>query len=1110
MTKHTSSTLSMAAAPDAQVLRQITPQEVIALLRGVTNERELEQRFGAWNRASTDPAVPRFALQGALGKGSQGTVWAVADRDFLRQVAVKTMHERDRLPEDVSRFIHEAQITAQLEHPGVVPVHDLQVMQDGTVFYVMKRIEGKTLAELLPNPEDLEDDQADRRRLDLIEILLKVLDTIAFAHSRGVIHRDLKPKNIMVGPFGEVLVLDWGLAKIIGAADDTPRHGPAVFSLRSLGEDGGSANATGAGCAVGTPAFMSPEQATGKPADARSDVYGIGVILYHVLSGQSPYDVTSGARHVLEQAANGVWVPLEERQAAHRAPRRLIAIVHKAMATDPQRRYASAAELAKDLRQFLAGEAVAAYRESPLDKLVRLVARHQRVVTTGLGVAALAGGVWFVMAQRQAAHHRSQVNELRHQAQQADLLQNWDDARSFYDRLLDLEPGDRNAQNALQRIRVAQSRRTEEEVQRRKELEAHDLAERARRLAKADADEQLREAEKTYLQALGLTPGDPILREEYGTLTKRLAERDALVRASQREADRHAEAAKLRVAALEAERKGLFQEAIGHLESANSIHFQPEDSKRISDLVQRRDRERQLQADAARRLQADRILANLGDLVAANRGREARESLEQARGVDPAHPALPAWEPRVQSAEAIEHQRAAEKALAEAQQHLTEAQSARQQAEALETSRRQLADALVDAPTDDARRNLQRIERQYEAARLVRARALAAGLAGLHQARTEAPWHQPVKDALADFYVDRLREAESEGLPDEAAAALAQALVYDTGKRAALLRGEATVAVVAGGEGITLTRIECNDLRLLAPAGEPVALAPGTSTTIVAGRWLAVGEHGARLAVTINRGESRTITLPRKDLPKGLALVPGEGSVPTIGLMFHEVTCGEYLAFLNDPTVRQEIDEAKAAGRLVRLPRATYTSTESLWRPRGSVLRSSGGSVIETTDGRSIDLNAPVTGISAEDAAAYARWRSRRDGLRWRLPTIAEWRRAVQGGDRRSYPWGDAVDLSLCASASSCAALGKDVLPPVGSFPVDRTVQGVEDLAGSVSEFVDGAEEAVVSTGGVRLVPMMGGNRFEQQPERFTANHRRDTDPRFVHPGVGFRLALDP
>ena len=233
-----------------------------------------DELFGAALRAKQDSLIggdniPRFNVVGKLGEGSQGIVYRVNDRDCHREVACKVLSFATSDPEEISRFIHEAQVTAQLEHPGVVPIHDLGELRDGTVYYTMKRVDGISLLDLLTAKGGKA-----AHRYELLEMFLRVCETVAFAHSRGVIHRDLKPRNIMVGPFGEVLVLDWGLAKVVNCPDvarpmGTMRSFPEADPYRTLN-----------GTAVGTPAYMSPEQAMGEvdSLDRRCDVYSLGVL----------------------------------------------------------------------------------------------------------------------------------------------------------------------------------------------------------------------------------------------------------------------------------------------------------------------------------------------------------------------------------------------------------------------------------------------------------------------------------------------------------------------------------------------------------------------------------------------------------------------------------------------------------------------------------------------------------------------------------------------------------------------------------------------------------------------------------------------------------------
>jgi formylglycine-generating enzyme required for sulfatase activity len=268
---------------------------------------------------------------------------------------------------------------------------------------------------------------------------------------------------------------------------------------------------------------------------------------------------------------------------------------------------------------------------------------------------------------------------------------------------------------------------------------------------------------------------------------------------------------------------------------------------------------------------------------------------------------------------------------------------------------------------------------------------------------------------------------------------------------------------------------------------------------------LVEGPDGIVLARRLARGQLEIIALPtRVTAIPGAAYIPGGPVVGADGqpwlrvagfhLALREVTSGEWLEFLNDPAVLLRHDEALAAGELILAPRLAYNAQDPLWRRLGGIF------LLERQDGTPVDPQLPVTGISAQDAAEYATWRRQRDSIPWRLPTQAERMLAVQGGDGRPYPWGDADDPGLCASAITV----RDPVPG-GSFPWDRSLQGVLDLAGSVSEFAASSSGASASG----LCPLLGGNRFDRDPARLTAFQRRDLDPRWVHPGAGLRLAAD-
>jgi serine/threonine protein kinase len=316
----------------------------------------------------------RYVLDKQIGTGGMGRVFSGRDLRLGRTVAIKMLRTQDAAL--ARRFDREVRLAARLQHPGVVPVYDAGFWPSGEPFLVMKLVLGQSLARVVKDADTRED------RLSLLPNVIAAAEAIAYAHDQSIVHRDLKPSNILVGAFGETVVLDWGLAKDLRAQEPPDRDSDRPKGLQPLGGD------TAVGAVVGTPSYMSPEQAAGKPIDLRTDVYALGAILYYVLAGMAPQTATTHPPG-RAPAASGKLVPLGLLEP--RLPSDLLAIVDKAIAIDPARRYPSAFELAEDLKRFTGGQLVVARSYSPLARVGRIVERHP--VALGLAFAAAAAGM---------------------------------------------------------------------------------------------------------------------------------------------------------------------------------------------------------------------------------------------------------------------------------------------------------------------------------------------------------------------------------------------------------------------------------------------------------------------------------------------------------------------------------------------------------------------------------------------------------------------------------------------------------------------------------------------------------------------------------------------
>jgi serine/threonine-protein kinase len=330
----------------------------------------------------------RYQIIRPHDKGGIGEVFVALDQELNREVALKEIQERHA--DDAhsrGRFVREAEITGGLEHPGIVPVYGLGQYADGRPFYAMRFIQGETLKDAIDHYHRTSSDNPGERSREfelrtLLTRFVAVCNAIAYAHSRGVIHRDLKPSNVMLGKYGETLIVDWGMAKA-GMNEPPTQSASDGLPEPSLVPSLADSIETQAGAAMGTPAYMSPEQASGRldllgPA---SDNYGLGATLYTLLTGRLPIEDKDTAE-VLRKAQRGEWLPV--RQAKQDVPPALAAICQKAMAASPSARYPTALELAADVEHWLADEPSSAYRE-PLAARSRRWIRHHRTLASTTG-----------------------------------------------------------------------------------------------------------------------------------------------------------------------------------------------------------------------------------------------------------------------------------------------------------------------------------------------------------------------------------------------------------------------------------------------------------------------------------------------------------------------------------------------------------------------------------------------------------------------------------------------------------------------------------------------------------------------------------------------------
>ena len=960
-------------APASVMLnKSVAATKVIREVLKITPDVDLEYASKLYysRKASRPPSEPTSSIQELIsrsgsetkyiyekeiGRGGMGAVFSTVDQDVRRKVAMKVMlPSATSNPAHIKRFLEEAQITGQLEHPNIVPVHEIGIDEESKIYFTMKLVRGENLESIIDKIAGGNQTYAQKYSLGvLLQIFMKVCDAIAYAHSKGVLHRDLKPENIMIGDFGEVLVMDWGLAKVLGREDI---HAPEA---RVLDTDKANPLHTMEGQVMGTPSYMSPEQAQGKISelDERSDIFSLGGILYKILTHHAPYK-GKNAREALEMARKRMLQPPDIRAPRSAIPAELTAICMKAMARNKDERYASAEELKNDIQRYLDGRSVSAKRDNLLVMAKKWVLRNK---VAALGMAgALCALIIGISGAALYEHQKRQerIEKLLKHGEELQAAGNFEQAEATYFSVLGIDINNIRARQAIAQV------------------SGKALAMKNRRLAR----ERLKEADMLVSDAAGVAA-------EVAELKKKVAEQKQYIKGHEDfsakkplwDAERALLSQQIKQRSIEGRIISKYTEILS-LDSENQ-----EARAALAKIYYNKYRDAEQSRNSG-------DMAYFRELILAFDDGAYRTLLEQdGILVLTTNPA------------------ADEYFLF----RFTEGPDRR----------------LVPAPFSPA---------------LYRRSQQSDPKCGIDpQFNTDEAGFVPVNKLLVPSEFNRVLCAENLSLP------------------------KGSYLIIARKAGYVDTRI-------------PFTI-----------------ENGQRTELSVIR------LLRQEEIPQGFVYIPAgpaviggdehapyakERSVKTIpGFLIsrHEVTVGEYLAFINDL-------EARIPGSSERyLPRRSVES-DFYWQRIGQFYQPT------------FSHEWPVLGVSWDDAAAYCKWLKARTGGKWefRLPEDDEWEKAARGVDGRLFPWGNFFDFRFCCMVDSKQGI-REGPDPVGSFLLDESVYGVQDMAGNVCEWVqtffDEAKNMRISRGGAWSY---GDENFAR------CAGRNGASPSMVAPFRGFRIAV--